>query len=413
MPDWVSAIVTDLRSARGRALVHVGAEQPPQIHAWAHALNEALGGRGATFELIESVGHEPIDQSGALSTLIADMHAGQVSHLVIVDSNPVYTAPAQLGFAEALKQVPFSLALANDADETAHSTTWFVPKTHDWESWSDARAYDGTTTILQPQALPLYGGTSAPELLSLYLDSAPASSESLVRSTWTARFGEGFAKAWHAALADGLVSGTANVKSELRLRADAAQISSMNAAPAGELTILFRADASLWDGRHANNPWLQELPRPLTKLVWDNPLLIASALAQPMDLKNGDHVRLSVGGASVVAPVWLMPGQAPRCITALLGFGRRAAGSVGNQVGIDFFPLTGIAGPVTLDKVAGHTELASTVHHNLLMDTPAEILRHGTLADFKADPHFAANETAEAHLYQDRTTRPRCLGDER
>ena len=144
-------------------------------------MNEALGGRGTTFELIEPVAHEPIDQAAALSALIADMQAGEVSHLLIIDSNPIFTAPAQMGFAEALKRVPFSLALANHVDETARSTTWFVPKTHDWESWSDARAYDGTTTILQPQALPLYGGTSAHELLSLYLDSAPQSSESLVR----------------------------------------------------------------------------------------------------------------------------------------------------------------------------------------------------------------------------------------
>ena len=132
-----------------------------------------------------------------------------------------------------------------------------------------------------------------------------------------------------------------------------------------------------------------------------------------MDLKNGDCVRLSVGHASVVAPVWVMPGQAPYCITALLGFGRRAAGSIGNHVGIDFYPLTGIAGPVTLHKVSGHVELASTVHHNLLMDTPPEILRHGTLADFVANPHFAANERARRAPLSRRATRSRRLGHER
>ena len=260
--------------------MHVGAEQTPQIHAWAHALNEALGGRGTTFELIESVAHEPIDQSAALSTLIADMQAGQVSHLVIIDSNPVYTAPAQLGFAEALKRVPFSLALANHADETAHSTTWFVPKTHDWESWSDARAYDGTTTILQPQALPLYGGTSAHELLSLYLDSAPPSSESLVRSTWTARFWRGVREGVARCACRGprLRDCECEERAAPARRCRADRVGKRGSS--GDLTILFRADASLWDGRHANNPWLQELPRPLTKLVWDNPLLIASALAQ-------------------------------------------------------------------------------------------------------------------------------------
>ena len=196
------------------------------------------------------------------------------------------------------------------------------------------------STILQPQALPLYGGTSAHELLvALFGFGAPVFGV-LVRATWTRpfrrEFREGVAR---MRLPRASSPGTASAKSDAaparRCRADPVG----NAARASALTILFRADPSLWDGRYANNPWLQELPRPLTKLVWDNPLLIAPALAQQMDLKNGDCVRLSVGRASVVAPVWLMPGQAPDCITALLGSGRRAAGSIGNRVGVDFYPL--------------------------------------------------------------------------
>jgi molybdopterin-containing oxidoreductase family iron-sulfur binding subunit len=403
-PEWVSAIIADLKGARGRALVQVGAEQAPQIHAWAHAVNEALAGRGTTFELIEPIVHEPIDQAAAFRSLTAAMRAGEVSHLLIIDSNPVFTSAANLGFAEALEQVPFSVALAAYEDETARSTTWFVPKTHDWESWSDARAYEGTVTILQPQALPLYGGTSAHELLALYLDFTPISSGDIVRATWAARFAGGFENAWHDALAEGVVSGTASAKSDASLRADAIRGTPATAPSDGALTILFRSDPSLFDGRYANNPWLQELPRPLTKLVWDNPLLIAPALARQMDLENGDCVRVSVGRASTVAPIWVMPGQAPNCITAWLGSGRRAAGSIGNEVGVDFYPLTGAKRAVALHKVPVHVELASTVHHNLLMDAPPEILRHGTLAEFVADPRFAATGQFEAHLY--RTTPP-------
>ena len=409
-PDWVSAIIADLKGARGRALIHVGAEQAAQIHAWTHAMNEALAGRGTTFELIEPVVHEPIDQPAAFRSLIAAMRAGEVSHLLIIDSNPVFTSAAGLGFAEALEQVPFSLALAGHEDETARSTTWFVPKAHDWESWSDARAYEGTVTILQPQALPLYGGTSAHELLALYLDFTPRSAEDTVRTTWAARFGGGFANGWHEALADGIVTGTASAKSDVRLRADAARGASATVASDRALTILFRSDPSLFDGRYANNPWLQELPRPLTKLVWDNPLLIAPALARQMELNNGDCVRVSVGRASTVAPVWIMPGQAPSCITAWLGSGRRAAGSIGNDAGFDYYPLTAAEGPVTLRKVPAHVELASTVHHNLLMDTPPEILRHGTLAEFAADPHFAAAGRPQAHLYRSTPPGPAAWG---
>jgi MoCo/4Fe-4S cofactor protein with predicted Tat translocation signal len=405
-PDWVSPVIADLKAAHGRALVHVGADQPAEVHALAHAMNEALGARGVTFDLIEPVAHEPIDQADALRTLIAEMRAGKVTHLLIIDSNPVFTVPATWGFADALKQVPFSLALAGNADETARSTTWFVPKTHEWETWSDARAYEGSVTILQPQALPLFGGMSAHEMLALYLGPAPVSAEDAVRATWARRLGGDFGKGWSDALANGIVPGSASAKSDVRLRAEASQIVPPAAASGAALSILFRPDPSLWDGRFANNPWLQELPRPLTKLVWDNPLLIAPALAEQMQLKNGDCVRLSIEGPSVVAPVWVMPGQAPDCITAWLGSGRRASGAVGDGGGVDYYPLTGLKGAAVLRKAQGRVQLASTVHHNLLLETPPEILRHGTLAEYLANPRFAANEHPEPHLYRTVPTGP-------
>jgi MoCo/4Fe-4S cofactor protein with predicted Tat translocation signal len=397
-PSWVSAVISDLKGAHGRALVHVGPEQPAALHALAHAMNVALSGRGSVFELIEPVAHDPLNQGDSLKTLIADMRAGLVTHLLVLDSNPVFSAPTAWGFADALKRVPFSVSLAQNADETARLTTWFVPRAHDWETWSDARAYDGTCGILQPQALPLFGGVSPHELIALFGSSASVSAEQAVRATWAARMGQNFSRQWSDALAAGIVAGTASAASDARLHADAAQ--SVSATVSGnELALLFRPDPSLWDGRYANNPWLQELPRPLTKIVWDNPLLIAPALARQMDLRNGDRVRLSIENASVVAPVWIMPGQAPHCITAFLGSGRRAAGTIGDGVGVDFYPLTGLNGSVVLHKEGGKVDLASTVHHNLLLETPPDILRHGTLAQYLANPHFAANEQPEPHLY--------------
>jgi molybdopterin-containing oxidoreductase family iron-sulfur binding subunit len=400
-PTWVGPLLSDLKAARGRVLVHVGAAQPAELHALGHAMNEALGARGATYDLIEPGSPQAALQADAMKALIADMHAGQVSHLLILDSNPLYTSPSSWGFAEALKRVPFSVALARHADETARSSTWFVPQTHEWETWSDARAYDGTVTILQPQALPLYGGLSAHAMLGLYLTAPPLSTEESVRQTWAAHLGGDPTNGWSDALAHGLVPGTASAPSDARLRTEGtAPITTSTRASGDGLTLLLRVDPNLWDGRFANNPWLQELPRSLTKVVWDNPLLIAPALAARMQLTNGDCVRLAIDPVSVVAPVWIMPGQAPDCITALLGSGRRAAGTVGDGIGIDFYPLAGLKGPVVLRKEKDRVELASTVHHNLLMETPPEILRHGTLAQFLADPHFAANEHGEPHLYR-------------
>ena len=405
-PSWLAAVIGDLKGAHGRALVHVGPQQPAALHALAHALNAALGARGNTVELIEPVAHDPRIQRDSLRALIDDMRAGLVTHLLILDSNPAFTAPMTWGFAEALKRVPFSMSLAMNADETAGLTTWFVPRTHDWETWSDARAYDGTCSILQPQALPLFGGISTYELLALYSSSARVSAEQAVRATWAGRMGSDFSRQWSQALAAGVVSGTAGARSAVRLRGDAVQSAPALSGSVNELSILFRPDPSVWDGRYANNPWLQELPRPLTKIVWDNPLLIAPAVARQMGLNNGDRVRLSIENASVVAPVWIMPGQAPGCITAFLGYGRRAAGTIGDGVGVDFYPLTGLSGAAVLSKEGGKTDLASTVHHNLLLDPPPDILRHGTLAQYLANPRFAANEQPEPHLYRSESAGP-------
>ena len=404
MPRWMGAVIADLRASHGRALVHVGPDQEAQVHAWAHAVNEALGGRGTAYDLIDPVVHEPTDQARAMQALIADMHSGAVSTLLMVDTNPSFAVPAAWGFSEALERVPFSVSLANREDETARASSWFVPRIHDWEGWSDARAYDGTVTLLQPQALPLYGGMSTHELLALFLGPTPPTPEESVRATWKGQWSGDFANGWRDALADGIVAGSASPVSDVRLRTHTAPevpaAPPLAAAPAGELTVLFRPDPSLWDGRYANNPWLQELPRPLTKLVWDNPLLIAPALAKDLGLENGDRARLSIGAHAIVVPVWIMPGQDPGCITALLGSGRRAAGSIGDGVGFDYYPLTGAMGAVALRKERGRVELAGTVHHNLLMAPPSDILRHGTLADFAADPRFAAQAHSEAHLYR-------------
>ncbi|MGH6838332.1 MAG: TAT-variant-translocated molybdopterin oxidoreductase [Methylocella sp.] len=399
MPDWVDKIRADLMANRGRALVHVGPDQPAETHALMHAMNEALGARGNTLELIAPVAHTAGGQAGSLPELVDDMHAGDVNTLLIMDSNPAYAAPAALGFAEALKRVDFSLALSSAPNETCQATVWGVPMAHAWETWSDARAYDGTATIVQPQALPLYGGISMHEMLALFTKAAPPAPLELVQGTWRGRMGQGFGQAWHDALASGIVPNTVSPKADVTLRADARRQTPPE-PPNHPLTILFRPDPHLWDGRYANNAWLQELPRPLTKLTWDNPLLISPEQARQLKLRNGDMVRLSIGDTSVTAPAWTMPGQAADCVVALLGFGRPLVGTVGTGAGFDFYPLTGRADAPSLQKMAGHVNLASTDHHNLIFHETGEYARHGTLAAFREDPRFLADKKPEPHLYR-------------
>jgi len=398
-PAWVGEVAADLVANPGRALVHAGPSQPPETHALVHAINQKLGAPGATLELVAPVVHSPVDQAASLNDLVEDMRAGTVSTLLIIDINPAYAAPGALGFTEALKRVGFSLTLTTAPNETSHATVWGIPMAHAWESWSDARAYDGTATILQPQALPLYQGTSMHRMLALFTDPAPPPTLDIVQATWKSRMGADFAQAWHDALADGVIPASASPKANVSLRSDAGR-QTPPAPPEHPLTILFRPDPHLWDGRYANNAWLQELPRPLTKLTWDNPLLISQEQARKLNLRNGDKVRLSIDDASLTVPAWIVPGQAADCAVALLGFGRRQAGSVGNGAGFDFYPLAGRPGAPSLQKVAGHAELASTDHHNLIFNASGDLVRHGTLADYGKNPHFLATGKTEPQLYR-------------
>ena len=397
-PDWIGQAIADLTVNHRRALVHVGPDQSAETHALVHAINEKLGARGSTLELIAPVAY-PADQAATLADLVEDMRTGKVSTLLIMDSNPAYAAPGALGFAEALKRVDFSLTLTVSPNESSQLTTWAMPMAHPWETWSDARAFDGTATILQPQALPLYNGIGMHTMLALFTEPAPAATLETVQATWKTRMGEEFAQGWRDALASGVVPGTPTPNAGVTLRPDAGR--RRPPAPANHpLTILFRPDPHLWDGRYANNAWLQELPRPLTKLTWDNPLLISPERARQLKLRNGDMIRLSLGDASVTAPAWIMPGQAADCVVALLGFGVRHAGTVATGAGFDFYPLTGRADAPSLQKLPGHMDLACTDHHHLIFGERGEYVRHATLTEYRKDPRSLATDKPEPHLYR-------------
>jgi MoCo/4Fe-4S cofactor protein with predicted Tat translocation signal len=386
MPGWFTPLVADLKATRGRSFIHAGPAQPAAVHAWVHAMNEALGGRGQTYDLIAPVEADPVDHAASLRGLIDDMNAGRVTTLVVIDSNPVFTAP---GFAEALARVPMSMTLTGGPTETAAKTTWSLPARHSFEDWSDARAYDGTVTLLQPQARPLYDGISPHWLLALFAAPNEVTSRDAVRQTHGLNDQQ-----WHDALAAGLIAGTQATRSDVALKPIQAAMPA-----AGEITLLIRPDPHIRDGRYANNAWLQELPRPLTKLTWDNPLLVSTAIADRLKLLNGDRVTVSNGGAEVTLPTWIMPGQAPDCVVALLGFGRSEVGMVGQGVGFDVYPLTAGRGPVSLHKAGGRDALASTEHHDPMFADAGEYVHHATLAAFKADPNVLGKPAAKPREY--------------
>ena len=396
-PHWGAAAIADLRAAGPRALVHAGPDLPAAAHALVHQINERLGGRGTSFDLIEPIAVRPADEGGDMAALLEAMRDGQVDTLLILDSNPAYAMP---GFRDALSRVKFSLSAAASPDETAHSTSWHVPLTHLFESWGDIRAHDGTVSIQQPQALPLYGGRSPFEVLALFddrvADGTPVPALDQVRGAWRDWLDQ---DAWGDALAAGVVPATASPPvgdKPVTARAPVPM------PPGQALTLLVRPDPSLWDGRHANNPWLQEVPRPVGKLVWDNPLLVAPAFAAGAGLENGDLVDLTLSGQTVRTPVWVLPGQAPDAIVAWLGGGRTQAGEVGNGVGVDFTPLRGLSGVPTLRKTGERVRIATTDHHNVLeveKATVDTVVRHGTAAAFAANRDFLRGGEPEPSIY--------------
>jgi molybdopterin-containing oxidoreductase family iron-sulfur binding subunit len=407
-PAAFDGVVQDLLAHRGKSLVVAGDDQPAAVHALAHAINAALGNAGKTVVYTPSPEAAPQIQREAFRGLTDDMRAGRVALLLVLGGNPVFTAPADLRFNEALDRVPFRAHLGLYDDETARLCHWHVPEAHYLESWGDVRAVDGTATLLQPLIAPLYGGKTASEVLAALLESAERSAYDVTRATWrTARHETDFETFWQRALHDGVIAGTAFVPKTVPLRSE---WNATDAAPAGQgLEVVLRPDPYLVDGRFANNGWLQELPRPITKLVWDNAALVAPATAERLGVANGDVVELTHAERTLRAPVWIVPGHAAEAITLHLGYGRSRGGRVATGSGVDANALRTTATPslvrgVTVRKTGETMALATTQDHHSMEGRP--IVRTGTLEHFREHPDFAQHmEHVPAHdetLYPDR-----------
>ena len=391
---WTAAVVADLRAHRGRSAVVPGDEQPAVVHALAHAINAALGNVGATVVHTAPVAAAPVDGTASLAELVADMDGERVAVLLILGGNPVVTAPADLGFAERLAKVGLRIHLGLHDDETSRLCHWHLPETHYLEAWGDARAFDGTVTIVQPLIAPLYEGRSAHEVLAAFAGAPGRSGYELVRAHWEGeRGGDGFEDFWRRALHGGVVPDTALPPAAPRLRADwLAAAGGARAIPpgSGPLTLQLRLDPTLHDGRFANNGWLQELPKPLTKLVWDNAALVSPATAERLGLASEDVVELAYLGRKARAPIWVLPGQADDVVTVHLGGGRARGGRVAAGVGFDAFALRVAAQPwggpgLDLRPTGARHALACTQHHHSMEGR--HLVRETTLAEHRAHPH--------------------------
>jgi len=405
---WVRAVAKDLAAHRGASLVLAGESTAPEVHVLAHAINEHLGNVGTTVVHTEPLEAAPEDQLAGLRQLTADMQAGTVDTLLILGGNPVYDTPADVDFAAALTRVPLRAHHGLYLDETSAWCQWHVPAAHFLETWGDTRAFDGTIAPVQPLIEPLYGGKSVHEFLAPLGDIPDLTAYEAVRGHWQGAVlpAEGdFETAWRRALHDGIVPGTAAAPkavtvSPASVAAAARALAAAGPAGDGTFELALRPDPAVYDGRFANNGWLQELPRPLTRLTWGNALMLAPRDAERLGVSTESLVTVEGDGRSLVAPVWVLPGQAEGTATLHLGHGREAAGRVGTGVGVNASALRTTGSLWTLRGVRitpapGSHRLASTQTHQDMELQTAEaetrhLVRHGTLGEYRADPHFVA-----------------------
>jgi molybdopterin-containing oxidoreductase family iron-sulfur binding subunit len=387
----------------GRVLLCAGESLLAETHALVHALNQRFHAFGRTLDAIAPPEDDAASgRPGTLAGLVAAMEGGEVDTLLVLGGNPAYNAPSVSRFAAALGRVPFSAHLSLYRDETSRLAAWHLPLSHDFEQWGDARAFDGTLTPLQPAIAPLYDTRSVHELLAMLTGEASIDAHALLRRR-ARREGEddaAFESRWRRELQQGRVEATAFAPEAVPDARLPTMPSFANDAEA--LWGVFAPDASIGDGHFANNGWLQELPRPFIKLTWGNALQLGPETAKRLGVATGDVVRVIGPGAAIEAPVWLQAGHAENAATLPHGYGRRAAGRVGDGVGFDVAPLRGaVPGPVAL-------RIERTGRRHDFAVTQVEMQQHGRELARRVGPHESLQQANQAlpTLYPPRADEP-------
>ncbi len=393
-PKWITECAKDLVKNKGQSLVVAGYRQPLAVHMLAHAINFALENVGKTVVFLSA----PEPKEAGISDLAKALNAGEVQSLVILGGNPVYDAPSDLDWAKTQRKAKTIVRLGYYEDETSVVSDWNLPGAHYLESWGDARTADGTLVPVQPLIAPLFGGITELEVLARIAGSSVAEPYAMVRETFAAaELGGDLEAAWKKFLHDGFLAGSASKPLEVTLnQAAVADAVSKATAPApvskDKLEVTFHRDYSLDDGRYNNNGWLQELPDPVTKLVWDNAVLVSRKTASDLGVQNYDVVEIKLGDRSVRGPIWVQPGFADNCLGLALGYGREKTGRVGKNTGFNVYPLRTVAAPnfavgATLAATGKTYQLACTQSHWSMDGRP--IIREVNLDQYQQHPDFA------------------------
>ena len=406
--DWVRGVAADLVAHRGRAVVVVGDRQPPVGHALGHLLNEILGAAGTTVRFVEPARRVGRPGRTDLAGLAEALRGGDVRALAVLGGNPSYTAPASMELGTLIRRVPLSLYAGLYPDQTAGDAQWYVPLGHFLESWGDARALDGTTSIVQPLIAPLFGARSLVELLAFFAGDRRAPDE-IVRAFWSGPTKLGpDPDAWRDTLRSGVVPGSA-ATSVVPTPDWAAIAGAVAEAPAtgNGFELLLSEDPSVHDGRFANNAWLQELPKPFSKLTWQNAARISPATAAALQVDTGTVLEIASGGRRVQAPAVVVPGMADRLVALAFGYGQTRAGRTAHNVGANAYEAWDRVGRYVQPASASAAQLLGLPFSESLAITQLAMSQNGrpillesTLARLRTDPSFTEpHRGPEAHLY--------------
>jgi MoCo/4Fe-4S cofactor protein with predicted Tat translocation signal len=410
-PAFFEALQADVHAHAGSSVIIAGDHLPAEVHALGHAMNAQLGNVGKTVFYTDPVDANPVSQAESLKDLVADMRGGKVDLLVILGGNPAYDAPVDLNFADVLKNgnIPLRVHCGLYQNETAELCQWHANATHELEAWGDARAYDGTVSVIQPLIAPLYNGKSALEFVALLSGQSDATGYDLVRAYWQKQHtGADFEQFWRKSLHDGWIEGTTFAAKQVSVRTTGQ--SSVDIPDEKSIELNIRRDSTIYDGQFCNNGWLQELPKPMSKLTWDNAIQIGPKMADRLGIKTEDLVELELNQKKVTGAVWIQAGHPDNSVTITLGYGRKRAGRVGTGQGFDAYALRTSAAPwiasgLQIRKTGDTYKLASTQGYQS-MDTPdgahRPLVRETTLEEYRKEPNFAKEEETpyELSLYQ-------------
>ena len=384
---WISECVKDLVANGKNSLVVAGQRQSVEVHTLAYAINSALNNIGNALELFDASDLEPRFASMSIGGLIDRLEAGNIDTCVILGGNPVYCEYWGGDWSKYLSKAKTVLQFGYFENETTASAQWFFPSAHYLESWGDAITNDGILVSIQPLIQPMFNGLTELELLARVSGEKQTSSLEIVRST----FG-GIDEDWKMLLFNGFKSGSAQQMVDAKFNSKLPSLKPSEPSK-DNLEVIFYRDAKVDDGRYANNGWMQELPDPITKMTWDNAVLVSRKTARELGVANGDMVEIALNGRSVTGPIWTQPGMADYSLGLALGYGREKAGRVGTGVGFNAYKIFSgkyIETGATIRKTGETCILACTQNHWSMEGRPA--VREANLKEFLDEPNFAAEK---------------------